>query len=540
MTRAWRWWQTGTIYQIYPRSFQDGNGDGIGDLAGIRQRLDYLQSLPIDALWLSPIYPSPMHDFGYDIADYTGIHPLFGAMSDFDRLLAETHARGLKLILDLVPNHTSDEHPWFKESRSGREHARRDWYIWADPAADGGPPNNWLSFFGGPAWTYDAHTGQYYLHQFTARQPELNYRHPGVLPAMLDVMRFWLAKGVDGFRIDVIALLMKDAQWRDEPDDPTWDGMLPHGRLQHVHTQNVPGIHPIVRAMRAVLDEFDERVMIGEIYAPNDVLAAYYGRLGPSGGRDECHLPFNFQLISTPWTALDVRRAVDRYEAALPALAWPNWVLGNHDQARIATRVGPGQARVAAMLLLTLRGTPTLYYGDEIGMRNVPIPPAMRHDPPALQQPELADAIGRDPVRTPMQWNASGNAGFADAGVPTWLPVADDFATCNVERQDNDPGSMLSLVRALLQCRRREGALQYGDYAAVEAGVDDVFAYRRTAEREILVVLNFSDAPRAIDLGQVAETAALLVATQPGRQGTIRLASLTLAADEGLVLALPE
>ena len=538
MTRTCRWWQTGTIYQIYPRSFQDGNGDGIGDLAGIRQRLDYLQRLQIDAIWLSPIYPSPMHDFGYDVADYTGIHPLFGTMSDFDQLLAEVHARGLKLILDLVPNHTSDEHSWFEESRSSRHNAKRDWYLWADPAADGGPPNNWLSFFGGPAWTYDTHTGQYYLHQFASQQPELNYRHPDVLPAMLDIMRYWLGKGVDGFRIDVIALMLKDAELRDEPANPTWDGVVPHERLRHVCTQNVPGIHDIVRAMRAVVDEFDERVMIGEIYAPNDVLMAYYGGLGPSGDRDECHLPFNFQLITTPWTAPDVRRAVDRYEAALPAGAWPNWVLGNHDQARIATRVGPEQARVAAMLLLTLRGTPTLYYGDEIGMRNVAIPPEMVHDPPAVRQPEVADVIGRDPVRTPMQWNARGNAGFADAGVPTWLPVADNFPACNVERQDNDAGSMLSLVRALLQCRRRELALQYGDYGAVEAGVDEVFAYRRTADREILVVLNFSDAAQAINLERLAGTAEVLVATTPRRRGTIELARLRLAAHEGLVLVL--
>jgi len=271
------WWQKGIIYQIYPRSYQDSNGDGIGDLQGIIQRLDYIKSLNIDAVWLSPIYPSPMHDFGYDVADYTGIHPMFGTMADFDQLLAETHRRGMRLLLDLVPNHTSDEHAWFLESRSSRDNPKRDWYIWRDPAPDGGPPNNWLSFFGGPAWTFDEKTGQYYLHQFVKQQPELNYRNLQVLQAMLDVMRFWLDKGVDGFRVDVIWLMLKDDQFRDEPLDPNWDGVRPFGRLQHIYTANLPGVHDIIRQMRAVLDEYTERMMVGEIYLPNKELVKYYG-----------------------------------------------------------------------------------------------------------------------------------------------------------------------------------------------------------------------------------------------------------------------
>ena len=440
--RKVRWWQSGIIYQIYPRSFQDTNGDGIGDLAGILRRLDYLKSLNVTCLWLSPIYPSPMHDFGYDVANYTAINPMFGTMADFDLLLAETHRREMKLILDLVPNHTSDEHAWFVESRGGRNSPKRDWYIWRDPAPGGGPPNNWLSFFGGPAWTYDASSGQYYLHQFLKQQPELNYRNPAVLEAMLGEMRFWLERGVDGFRVDVIWLMIKDARFRDEPIAPNWDGVTPHQSLEHIYTGNQPEVHELIRAMRQLLDEYDERVMVGEIYMPNHELVAYYG-----ANLDECHLPFNFQLINARWQAQAVRQLVDQYEVALPPGAWPNWVLSNHDQHRMATRIGAAQVRVATLLLLTLRGTPTCYYGDEIGMVDVPIPPEFLQDPQAVNQPEIAELVGRDPGRTPMQWDTSPNAGFAPAGVRTWLPLAADYTTCNVAVQAADLTSMLSFFR---------------------------------------------------------------------------------------------
>ena len=283
------WWQTGIIYQIYPRSFQDSNADGVGDLKGIIRRLDYLKSLHIDAIWLSPIFPSPMRDFGYDVADYCDIHPLFGTLADFDRLVAETHDCDLKIILDLVPNHTSDEHPWFVESRSSRDNPKRDYYLWRDPAPGDGPPetrlpNNWQTHFGGDAWTYDAHTGQFYMHQFHSSQPELNYRHPEVLPAMLDNMRFWLDRGVDGFRVDVIWLMLKDEQFRDEPPNPhAGPDARPFDRIDHIYTASVEGIHDIVRQMRAVLDEYDERMMVGEIYLPVEQLVTYYG------DSDECH-----------------------------------------------------------------------------------------------------------------------------------------------------------------------------------------------------------------------------------------------------------
>jgi len=534
MNENLHWWQTGIIYQIYPRSFQDSNGDGIGDLAGIRQRLEYVQSLNIGAVWLSPIYPSPMHDFGYDVADYTDIHPMFGTLEDFDALLADVHARDMKLILDLVPNHTSNEHPWFVESRSSRENAKRDWYIWRDPAPDGGPPNNWTSFFGGPAWTFDKQTGQYYLHQFVTQQPELNYRNPAVLEAMLGEMRFWLERGVDGFRVDVIWLMIKDAELRDEPVDPNWDGVNPHFRLQHIYTQDQPEVHDVIRRMRALLDEYEDRMMVGEIYLPNEKLASYYG-----ADLDECHLPFNFQLINAPWEAPVVRAMVDAYEAALPSGGWPNWVLGNHDQHRFATRVGAAQARVATMLLLTLRGTPTCYYGDELGMENVPIPYKLMQDPQGVNQPEIAHLVGRDPCRTPMQWDASPNAGFAAQGVQPWLPLAPDYAQRNVAVESGDPRSMLSFFRALTALRQSSAALTIGDYASVDTGVENLFAYTRThGDERLLVVLNFAGSTHRVDLSALAKEGEILLSTGMESTGKLRLRALYVVGNEGMVLRL--
>ena len=546
MTGPLAWWQKGIVYQIYPRSFQDTNRDGIGDLPGIQRRLDYLQSLHVEAIWLSPIYPSPMADFGYDVADYTGVDPIFGAIEDFDRLLAACHDRGLKLILDLVPNHTSDQHPWFLESRSSRDNPKRDWYIWRDPAPGSTPdnpipPNNWLSFFGGPAWTYDEATGQFYLHQFLKEQPELNYRNPEVLAAMLDVMRFWLAKGVDGFRVDVIWLLMKDPEFRDEPPNPDWDGVDPHDSLRHIYTQNLPEVHDIIRQMRAVMDEFSqatgqERVMIGEIYLPIPELVTYYGK-----NLDECHLPFNFHLLDTPWEAQAVRRLADEYEAALPPGAWPNWVLGNHDRHRVASRLGQAQARVAQMLLLTLRGTPTCYYGDEIGMEDVPIPLEKMQDPRALNQPEIAHIVGRDPERTPMQWDDSPHAGFCDPDVEPWLPVAPDYRTRNVQVQSQDPTSMLSLFRALTRLRQAEPALHGGRYRAVEAQdhPESVFAYLREGEgARFLVVLNFGGKSHTLNFGSVASSGRIEVATDMRHGGAVALDQLELQPNQGLLIRL--
>ena len=299
------WWQTGTIYQIYPRSFQDSNGDGIGDLEGIRQRLDYLAWLGVDAIWISPVYPSPMHDFGYDVTDYCGIDPIFGSLESFDRLIEEAHQKQLKIILDFVPNHTSIEHPWFKASRRSRADPKRDWYIWRDAAPDGGPPNNWISNFGGSAWAWDAGTGQYYYHAYLAEQPDLNWRNPDVRAAMHEVLRFWLRRGVDGFRVDVIWHLIKDAAFRDNPRNPDWTTDAPEiDRLLQTYSTDQPEVHEVIAGMRLVLEEFDDRVLIGEIYLPVERLVTYYGKnlMG-------AHLPFNFQLLNTDWTAPQHRRA---------------------------------------------------------------------------------------------------------------------------------------------------------------------------------------------------------------------------------------
>ncbi|HRD87982.1 MAG TPA: alpha-amylase family glycosyl hydrolase [Accumulibacter sp.] len=536
MSAAATWWQSGVIYQVYPRSFQDSNGDGVGDLAGIVARLDYLHGLNVDIIWLSPIYPSPMHDFGYDVADYCAIDPLFGSMADFDRLLAEVHRRGMRLLLDLVPNHSSHRHPWFIASRSSRDDARRAWYIWRDPAPGGGPPNNWLSHFGGPAWTFDQGSGQYYMHQFLPQQPELNYRHPEVLPAMLDCMRFWLDKGVDGFRVDVIGMLLKDPLFRDEPANPAWNGVREYQSLLHVHTANLPEVHGLIRQMRGFLDGWNDRLLIGELYLPNAELVRYYG--DEQGA--ECHLPFNFQLIRAPWDAALIRRLVDDYEALLPQHAWPNWVLGNHDQKRLATRVGSRQARVATMLLLTLRGTPTCYYGDEIGMLDVPLPLALMQDPPALRQPEIAHLVGRDPQRTPMQWDASANAGFAAAGVHSWLPLAADWSTRNVASQSADPNSPLGFFRTMSALRRAEPALGSGSYRSLDAGQPDVFAYLRgDPGSALLVLLNFGAECRRLALPLSGDAADLLLSTAMTAPRRLSLAQLVLEPDEGMVLRLP-
>jgi alpha-glucosidase len=531
------WWRKAVIYHLYPRSFQDSDGDGVGDLQGIISRLDYIQSLNVDAIWLSPIYPSPMRDFGYDVTDYTTVHPLFGTMSGFDQLLAETHRRGMRLLMDYVPNHTSDEHPWFLESRSSRDNPKRDWYLWRDPAPGGGPPNNWLSVFGGPAWTLDELTGQYYNHQFVPEQPDLNFRNPEVLEAMLEVMRFWLDRGVDGFRVDTIPRLLKDDRFSDEPPDPDWDGVDPYYSLLHIHTRNLPGVHGIIRRMRALLDEYPDRVLIGETYVSVQELMAYYGP-----DLDECHFPYNFQLIKLPWDARVIRDAVDSYEGLLPPGAWPNWVLGNHDVHRVASRIGQAQARVANMMLLTLRGTPTTYYGEEIGMENVPIPPEFVQDPPALKQPELAHILGRDPARTPMQWSGEPNAGFTREEVVTWLPVAGDYQDRNVERQERDPTSMLRLYRALTSLRRAEPALLIGDYSPVRTAAPHVIAYRRDAPGadSFLVILNLGNDAHRLDLSQVAPAATIAVSTSMARRGPADLSRLELAPDEGLVLRLAQ
>ncbi|WP_028967794.1 alpha-amylase family glycosyl hydrolase [Sphingomonas phyllosphaerae] len=511
------WWERGTIYQIYPRSFQDSDGDGVGDLAGIERRLDHVAALGVDAIWLSPIFPSPMADFGYDVADYCGIEPLFGDLAAFDRLLTAIHARGLKVLLDFVPNHSSDQHPWFVESRASRHSAKRDWYIWRDPASDGGPPNNWISDFGGSAWEYDAASGQYYLHAFLRQQPDLNWRNPELKAAMLDAMRFWFDRGVDGFRIDVLWHIVKAEGFPDNPPNPYWrPGITERDRLIQQHSTDQPEAHAIAAEMRALADSYGDRVLIGEIFLPNDRHARWYG----TPERPQVHLPFNFQLIENAWDAATLRDMIAAYEASLPPHGWPNWVIGSHDAPRIAARVGEAQARVAAMLLLTLRGTPTLYQGDELGIGQVDIPADRIRDPQELRQPGIG--IGRDRSRTPMPWDASPFAGFST--VEPWLPLNPDWPTRNVAAQEQDPRSMLTLYRRLLALRRAHPALAVGDFRLLDAP-DGVLVYeRRHGDERLRIALNLTDSSKPLPFAPEV----LLSTLDPAPDGVLR-------ANEGVI-----
>lgn len=519
-----KWWQRGVIYQIYPRSFQDSNGDGIGDLAGIIRRLDHVVALGLDAIWISPIYPSPMADFGYDVTDYCNVARVFGNLADFDRLVANAHRRGLRLILDFVLNHTSNEHPWFIESRSSRANPKRDWYIWRDAGAEDTLPNNWLSRFGGSAWEWDGRTNQYYYHSFLKEQPDLNWRNPAVKQAMYDVLRFWLDRGVDGFRVDVLWLLIKDDQFRDNPENPAYvPGEPSHNQLLPFYTANRPEVHAIVAEMRSVTDTYPDRVLIGEIYLPIEQLVTYYGH-----DLKGAHLPFNFQLLQTAWNAASIAQIVQGYEAALPHGAWPNWVLGNHDNERIASKIGSDQARVAAMLLLTLRGTPTIYYGEEIGMKDVPIAPEQVQDPAEKNEPGLG--LGRDPERTPMPWDGSLLAGFT-SGEP-WLPLGADHAGVNVEGLSESRRSILNLYRRLIDLRRDNSVLTHGSIDAVTVQGNILRYERRQRDQRLVIALNLAHEGARVSL----PCGRLLLSTDPERAGEDVGASAFLRADEGIIV----
>ncbi len=450
-----------------------------------------------------------------------------GSRTDFDALIADVHGRGLKLILDLVPNHTSDQHPWFVESRSSRENPRRDWYLWRDPKPDGSPPNNWLSEFGGSAWQYDAATGQYYYHAFLREQPDLNWRNPAVRKAIYDVMRFWLGRGVDGFRVDVIWHLIKDQQFRENPPNPGYrEGQPPHQGLLPLYTTDQDEVHDVIAEMRCVIDEFDRRVLIGEIYLPIERLVAYYGMdlLG-------AHLPFNFTLLSASWSAREIEKIIAEYERALPNGAWPNWVLGNHDRPRIASRVGADQARIAAMLLLTLRGTPTLYYGDEIGMQQVAIAPGEVRDPFERNVPGLG--VGRDGCRTPMQWDATPCAGFST--VTLWLPLAPSAVQENVRSMAADPTSILSLYKRLIELRKHCPALIWGSFELI-AAKDDLLVYRRRAgDSSLIIALNLGSEPAALISDAIELRGSILLSSFLDRDHEAISGSLDLRGNEGVI-----
>ena len=465
-----------------------------------------------------------MADFGYDVSNYCDIDPLFGSLHDFDQLIAAAHAHGIKVILDFVPNHTSDRHPWFLESRSSNSNSKRDWYIWSTGRSDGSPPNNWLSQFGGSAWSFDPATRQYYLHSFLREQPDLNWRNPAVRAAMYDVLRFWLERGVDGFRVDVIWLLIKDAELRDNPPNPDYRPTEPAStRVLSCYNADQPETHEIVSEMRSVLEQYDKRVLIGEIYLPIERLVAYYGK-----DLRGAHLPFNFQLIQTAWTAAAIAQLVTEYESALPPGGWPNWVLGNHDRPRIAARVGAAQAQIAAMLLLTLRGTPTMYYGDELGIGRVAIPPEAVQDPWERNEPGLG--LGRDPSRTPFQWDATKNAGFTD-GKP-WLPLSSSYTSKNVATLRNDPTSLLNLYRHLLSIRRQYVALNSGAFRLIGVQGHAIIYERTAASERIIICLNFRDLEQRISVREFAE-ATILASTHDDRADLD--SDFTLRPDEGLI-----
>jgi alpha-glucosidase len=521
-----KWWQTAVFYQIYPRSFADGNGDGIGDFPGITSRLDYLRDLGVDALWLSPHYPSPFIDCGYDIADYTGVGPEYGTMEDFITFLREAHARDMRVVLDLVLNHTSDLHPWFEESRSSRDNPKRDWYVWRD-GRNGGPPNNWVSLFSGSAWEFDPQSGQYYYHAFLKEQPDLNWRNPAVKEAMWDAVRFWLDLGADGFRLDAIGTIFEDPDLPDHPLDlPESDLVNLNGLSREQFHQLMgyqiqqPGLHELMQELRTVIEEYPgDRVLIGE-----DEDIAFHG-----SGDDELHLVFNFPLMRTErLTPVHIRANQAERLAALPPGAWPCNTLGNHDAPRLWSRYGDGihdaqLARLHLALLLTLKGTPVLYNGEEIGMTELKLTDLNQfRDTMAIQQYRvLTEQAGVDPdealqtviattrdgCRTPLQWANAPNAGFSPPGVNTWLPVNPDYADgVNAADQEDAPDSLLNFYRQLLRLRRETPALVAGEYRPLHPHSEDYLAFLRedgASGQSCLVVLNFSSKAQtvAFDLG---------------------------------------
>lgn len=527
------WWRTGVIYQIYPRSFRDGNGDGIGDLFGVMEQLPYLsETLGIDAIWLCPFYPSPMRDGGYDISDFTNVDPTFGDLATFRCLLTEAHRHGLKVLIDYVPNHTSDQHPWFVASRSSRSNPLRDWYIWRNPGPNGSAPNNWVEETGNSVWECDERTGQYYLHSHYVSQPDLNWRNPRVRAAMVDVLRFWLDLGVDGFRIDVPHMIMKDPQLRDNPPNPhpqanPYDRQHPlfHTQL-HMYDRQHSDLHEVYREIRTVLDSYNseyDHVMMGETeVCAWETWLRYYGQ-----DQDEFHLPFHFQLIETPWQAGAIRSFVETFEQNLPQGAWPNYVLGNHDRPRVATRCGTEAVRVAAMLLLTLRGTPTLYYGEELGMPDVPITPQQQQDP-----------LGRDPTRAPMLWNTEPHAGFCPPQARPWLPVPSDYRAINVAMQLSAAHSTLNLYRRLIAYRRTSEALRTGTYRSLSLPQDECYVYLREGNgQRVLVALNLSAQEQVVSLSDLPE-GWVAISTELDRQEAIDPNRLLLRKHEGLLVEL--
>jgi alpha-glucosidase len=522
------WWQHAVIYEIYPRSFQDSNGDGIGDINGITSRLDYLHDLGVDAIWITPMYPSPGVDYGYDISDYTAIDPEYGTMADFDHMVAEAKKRHIRVIMDYVINHTSDQNAWFKESRSSRTNPKRDWYIWRDGKAPGQPPNNWQSWFGHSAWTFDPTTNQYYYHYFYPQQPDLNWRNPQVHTAMEDVLRFWMKRGVAGFRIDAVSRLFEDPALHDDPYLPGFN-VYGDRNIEHKYTDNYPQVHDVLKELRRVVDKYPgDPVLITEADEPNVTeLTKLYGN------GDEVQLPMDFQIADVNKLSAPRFRQLFNEIENNTAKGQPEYFFSNHDQPRQWDRYGDGVhndqiAKLMAALLLTTRGTPQMYYGEELGMRTTdPARIEDVHDP--IGKLGWPKEKGRDGERTPMQWSASSGAGFTTASKP-WLPIPPTAATYNVEREKQNPDSIFNAYRSLLALRKTEPALRDGTYAAINEDDPNVFAFlRQSGDSTILVALNMSADPHTIAVKLPGSTTASPLYTSPASDATLALDHLTLA-----------
>jgi alpha-glucosidase len=513
------WWQRSTVYALFPLSFCDSDGDGYGDLEGAFGKLDYLQWLGVDAIWLGPVLKTPLVDVGYDVSDFCDIDPLFGSLATFDRLLAEVHRRGMKMVIDIAPNHTSDQHPWFAESRSSRDNPKRDWFIWRQARPDGGPPNNWVDNMMLPAWEWDEATGQYYYHRFLKCQPDLNFRNPQVVEAMKGVFRFWLDRGVDGFRLDAATHLIEDELLRDEPDGELYGG--PPGWMDRLYSSGRLDSVELLMEWRKLFDEYNDRLMLGEAVVPVARLMGYYG----TPERPALHFPLNGQLMKLePWDARRLEASIDQFLMLLPNHGWPSWNLGSHDVSRVATRIGAAQARVAAILLLTLPGTPFIYYGDELGLDNVNVPVHQLYD----QYAPYGD--GRDDYRTPMPWDDSDGAGFT-AGLP-WLPLLEDYPKRSVAAQQRDEYSMLHLYRRLLRLRRERPMLYDGQFRPARSQAEVIGYGRRGEGRELLVVLNLGHEAATYRWDGAGE---IVVSTGLDRTGPVE-GTIDLRGDEGLVI----
>jgi len=486
------WWKGAVIYQVYPRSFLDSTGNGVGDLAGVTAKLGYIASLGVDGIWLSPFFTSPMHDFGYDVADYLDVDPVFGSLADFDRLLAEAHNRGLKVIIDQIYSHTSDRHAWFRQSRHSRKGPRHDWYVWADARPDGAPPNNWLSYFGGPAWSWDTQRRQYYLHNFLAQQPDLNFHNPDVQDAILDVARFWLDRGVDGFRLDAANYYFHDAALRDNPPAGTLGHLRPYHFQRHMQNRSRPETLAFLARLRQVVDGYNNRMTVAEIASDSPIARS----IEYTEGRERLHTAYNFVFLeSRDLSPALIRNALADWQSKD---AWPSWSFSNHDFKRALTRfggrdAGPDLAKMLIALLTSLRGTAFLYQGEELGLPQADVPFERLQDPEAIRF--WPDNLGRDGCRTPMPWQARvAHAGFS--GAPeTWLPVDPRHEALAVDVQENDPGSTLCFARAFMKFRKAHPALRRGDIRFRDAPAPLLVFERRSGEEAVLCCFNLSGEP---------------------------------------------